>query len=634
MVNKYIYIAIIILLILCLILLNKKIFTGFLVLLSGGYLLHKSKTYIGNFEEEDIDNNILKKLVEKKYTLDIMLNRINFISKNANEIKPNFSCIQKNIEPNNIINYNNNKYICNYNIKDDKNTKKYKLKANLKDIITTSYMKSITTTDFKNYVFHILKFLNNGIRKIEILYNKKYNTNIINNYYIMYKGGNVINSYFKFYINQLKQYRHKYAIINFNVFINDIMKIGDWDFSLKIIDKTNLELNEIIKNSVMYFLSLINNSIGMNIHNVNTIIQNNLFNKNVNDMLYQFKKDINSYNKIYIKSIKTPYGNITKDSIDTTNVLSSEKSGITYIENNKKSSYMTVDSFISNTHMLNKNPTKTIYIKNLKFLKFKYKSSFDLAKVKINNIAQIVIDGKVEDIKLPAEIIDVSFINIQDDEQSNVINKNIKKDNSNSLTFIKHQNNTYPFYTPAYLFHDISYMLFTQEVYPWIDRKYEKRLKRYVTIGIIYDLSKYKVKDVKNNIIDIYDILLSISNININDCLPYLKDISKISCLSSIIKYIKRMSYVSRHLNNIEESEYSRKVFNIKNNPNTYADTNLFLNTGIPIDALRKSSRQDIIQFNIFIKKLCEYFKKNIEVLELLDNNFILDITKLSYVEI
>lgn len=641
---NYIYGVLIVLLIVIIILCNKHktfiIITA--VLLYGIRSLYPSsvKKREGNFEKSEIVLNILNKIINGKYSINIMLDRIKFISNNANDLKPNFSCITKTksddntnikyLDKDKIIKYYNNDYICIYNKKSDNDTKLYRLKSNLKDIITTSYMNAITNTEFKNYVFHILKFLNDGLRLVEKLYNTKNNTNIINNYYVIYKGGNVINTYFKLYLDQLKSYRKH--IVKFNNFIDNIMKKGDWDFSVKIIKHHN-EMDDIAKNTVLYMLSIINNSIGMNINNVNSIIQKNIFNKNVENMLYEFNKSINSHNKIYIKNVKTPFGIITKNNIYDQRSYDYEKSGIAYLENTTKSSYMTVDSFINTDNILVENIAKTIFIKNLNFIKNDHVISFDLARVKISNNAEIFINGRLETVKLPAEVIDVSFINDKDDVQQKSINDMVKNDGGIALTFINHKGYKYPFYTPDFLFADLTYILFIQEVYPWVDRKYEKRLKRYITMGIVYDLSKNNAEYIKGNIHNIYKILLPLVDVNINDALPYLTTVSKKSCLSKLIHYIINMVKFSRHINNIEETEYSRNIIDIKNNPSRYADPNLFNNSTIPVNEFYKTKREDIIQFNIFIKNVCSYLKQNIDVLMLLGNNFKIDISKLTYVQ-
>jgi len=148
-------------------------------------------------------------------------------------------------------------------------------------------------------------------------------------------------------------------------------------------------------------------------------------------------------------------------------------------------------------------------------------TSFSLVRLKINFLVNLEIDNnKYSILNIPSELIDIS-ISYFDDHKSKGLFTNGNKINN---LFTKYEFSNLkleqPFNFWSYnintFIHDIYVILFVDSLLPWYDKKYEKRVYRFLFFSTIQLLSKSST-DIDDIITDLTQfITIHIDNIIIN----------------------------------------------------------------------------------------------------------------------
>jgi hypothetical protein len=156
------------------------------------------------------------------------------------------------------------------------------------------------------------------------------------------------------------------------------------------------------------------------------------------------------------------------------------------------------------------------------------KTSFDLARVKINNKTTFDIAGVKIEKNLSADLVDMSFIR-SDDTKSLNIHKKISDLNCEEWQITTLDYITIPFLSPHYLFYDLCNMLVEEGIFPWTDKKYEKRLKRLFLMGLT---SSFLIDSSTSNQLTclntLHNILVSIDTTHPNNNVAFLNNITPI----------------------------------------------------------------------------------------------------------
>ena len=256
--------------------------------------------------------------------------------------------------------------------------------------------------------------------------------------------------------NILYRMNNFYNRITFENFYNDIIQSLNNNCRFNANGNNKEYYNEIDKK--LYQLS---DEVMNDIHNI--------FNPNIqNDLNYVYP---HRRGDLIIKNINDPFYN-------EMNII-----------NNNNYHYISISSTINNL-------IKKDHIIN--FDLFRIKLNFDLKK--IHNIN----DNTNSTVHIPSEFLDISIPKFHDynlskireemNHQQNLLNHFTK------LNFNNNNNSNILSYNISYLTEDINVMLFKQNVYiPWFDKKYKKRLKRFIFLNVLLFLQR--ADDINQRII-------------------------------------------------------------------------------------------------------------------------------------
>ena len=423
-----------------------------------------------------------------------------------------------------------------------------------------------------NLIYYLLyHVLNIFLEKmINIKYFGDKTVHLLNSIYILYKGGNttrlLIHCFIKS-IDQQIQNKNDPKIANLLENLYSIIKksnIGDWDYNIKINynklkqngfhDKEFVVLAKLIV-QIFYYIStdikdkfklLLRSKI--NIENISKTIQTSLFGeettKFVNDFVQTYnnstiKKPTEHINSLKISKVIIFDQEITQNNNRTLGTDEYRKlnkeSYVLYntdkiVKNRGKqytlNTYVNMDDpFVEKKLkelMPGTIPTDNIYISYLDNISFARRygiASFNLLRIKINNLVKFVADISVGgekytlDKKLDAnfELVDISVPNVYDNK-STIIYQYYYHDPTNAELV------SYEIINPAFekdkifipipsaytMFADIAYMLFSDNIFAWDDQKYEKRIRRLLLL-ILPCL--YQEKYQTANIIKIFEVI-------------------------------------------------------------------------------------------------------------------------------
>jgi hypothetical protein len=278
------------------------------------------------------------------------------------------------------------------------NLNNYKIKRNIKSIVTDSFMNTLASDEklYKILFDNTILQLYLCFCKCIYLYNIKKNILLTNKHIqLLYKGGNSTKFLINFYLSNTSiSLRDEKKITN-------KLNIGDWDFTLKC---NYYKLNELMNN------------------------------EEIDDLLNYIKKSfiVALYNiKIILEKILLPNDKFNSKFIDkcSTNIRKNDINKICYNNNNKKSFIMSnnnittekvikkisiVDNLLTGNSELVKLNLKTskifiAYINEISSYAFKTYVNFSLFRLKINNDIKNITDNTLNN--FPIEFIDLSIPN-------------------------------------------------------------------------------------------------------------------------------------------------------------------------------------------------------------------------------
>jgi hypothetical protein len=394
---------------------------------------------------------------------------------------------------------NNLKKSCSYGKKSVVDPQ-YKLTYKLRDLLTTTYVRSLDSiksqhraiSGSKRFALQLLKTFNDGLEILKQTYVQRGIIPKPDSFKILYKGGNVIATYSRVLYEKL--YKHSSSgeidrIINKKM--NELAR-GDWDYTTYIdhdiiVGNAGGVSMSSIRSHVLFMLQEIKKY--MDVHNIFHI------GEIARKLAYEFHsgQDVKAILNEYRESTKT---NIIIEQVQIPgHLLINGKvvAGATPITQSKfslkRSDVPANDAFEVNTLL---DPTLALVatensigfteglVSKITYLV----SDFDLARVKINNKVTFNIDNKKIEKNLSADIIDMSFLN-PGDTKSDYVHEKCHKISMPEWTMRQVEKYYIPFLTPHYLFYDLCSMIIEESVYPWADKKYAKRLERLVNMGVL-----------------------------------------------------------------------------------------------------------------------------------------------------
>jgi hypothetical protein len=170
---------------------------------------------------------------------------------------------------------------------------------------------------------------------------------------------------------------------------------------------------------------------------------------------------------------------------------------------------------------------------------------FALSRIKLNSVATYKIGNDIKTMSIPGELVDVS-IPYRDDSIAEKfdVEKSTKlyklADSKNNLTNIRA-------YSRKYVMHDLIEILFKVAKYPWLDKKYKKRLNRLSIFCFISDIHKFPILTVHNILDMLFQILSKVNNMPPLETLEYIKNI--LPQISNSLNNIQTIRFVVRPSN-------------------------------------------------------------------------------------
>lgn len=510
---------------------------------------------------------------------------------------------------------------------------KREFKQYFTDIFMYNHFKEPHRTNLTNYVYYLLTYLVDlyiyHAKKNKIFGDKS--VYLDNNINCLYKGGNttrvLVNGFFDSVISSLP--RNKDKMNEFKETYNSTTSIGDWDYNININYDTLLEngftLNEV--NSVYRHLVQVG---GYAANVLKNKLDKLIYSKDINDSFTDFiiefidsekvtninNEIIDAYNNgldtrqhVELKSLKI--NRITSMGYE---IYPNEKKFIgEEYPNYTETSYMSLPKgkdlfymtsptfFIENKEkpehyfpeLYNFDLTSIGFLDGIYLIRKNLASSFTLYRVKINNRIYIqgeYMDGSVKDIKInsPVDILDISIADIVDTKKLFSSTFLEKGDNKTVIATINKKDdfivskNKMTIPSPEYMFSDISQILLIEQLFPWEDKKYEKRIKRILLLSLIslYSQNKTsdhildnfntmvkKIEDIRNtplngnlsdkiNVIDdMFDVIISPFDAQLKKGINRVKDIKDLTYDNYVIEikqqYKRDLKFTKHILSNI-----------------------------------------------------------------------------------
>ena len=402
-----------------------------------------------------------------------------------------------------IPNYSHN---CFSNVSDNMTTAVYQFKANTKDIVTTEYVRSLKEINNVRYVMMLIDYFNSMAKLYTNQYNLKHG-NIIpdKTFVVLYKGGNVINMYVKLFLHKLGS-----KVSDIEEKMRKEMNRGDWDFTLSIDTvkfntiPNNKLVFEQIKTVMLFALSEIQREIERHLRFDYRAIADRLYNilksNDILDIVSNISRNNNVQLSARVDNIVVPHYEIDSKGVYPSNAdMSKQSSIVTTTPNN--ADFYNVPSVVINKPSVSL--TYITEIENLKFLKGQFISNFDLARVKIRNKSTVDINGNKGQLELPAELIDLTFVRPYSDENKALyVHRLVHEKGDEDITYFMYKVDgkdiSLPFYTVQHLYFDLYSLLHAEALFMWNDRKYGKRLKRFITLGVICSSTKIDMNSILN----------------------------------------------------------------------------------------------------------------------------------------
>lgn len=526
----------------------------------------------------------------------------------------------------------------------------YKFSYSIRDLLTTIYIRSFEESganvqESRSFSLKLSNTFNEGLKRFVSSYNNVYGTQFgSKDVSIIYKGGNVIAIYTRYLADKLLPGIRNSNAIKFLKSKVVELKRGDWDYTVSMDhDLLGTPFDDKTKTFVLFLLQSIKDHLDtydtFDLGNITHMIQRDLLRS----------QDGKSFAMAYSKAIGKPV-TIEKVEIEgrtiTHDIISS--GGISNVPSKysfKRPGANITDTFQVNT-LYDPNMSPMIetnvsigFIEGILGMTTYMKTHFDLARLKFNNKVTVNVGGQRVDRNFSADIIDMSFIKPDDTKTINLHNK---LGTLPEFTVRKLGEYTIPFYTPHYLFYDLNNMLVEEGVYIWNDKKYTKRVDRYITIGIVSSLVTGSPERVHRYLVVARDFIksLNLNNLDVSyqtaakifTVNPNLHDL-KFSLAENhvtheIIKSFVKLLVFHRVISgaaNMDEQAYTESVLCYIYSGDSSITLQDFL--GNPVDIDRFIQYQEFVlgQLNGFIEVLGEIKGRNV----LMTDTEPLDISKL-----
>jgi len=259
-----------------------------------------------------------------------------------------------------------------------------------------------------------------------------------------------------------------------------------------------------------------------------------------------FKLRNNEQNNIELNNIKINTRNDLIYMVDN----NSEK-----IYENKKTNnfhYITYNSSISSSN------NGYLSIKNFDLLRSKF--NFNLKNIFVKKFLRETDDYSITELSIPSEFIDISIPFYFDTNYYNLI-----ENSSYSIEYVNFIipdpnpiDNTFKIesFSLSYLIHDLVEMLFLQNIFiPWLDPKYEKRLRRLFFLYLIHNKNESIIKliDISTIASNMIDYIQNPNPIN----LAFINNYSK---YPDINDFIELCDNIIVHTKNIEKYRYAQDI--------------------------------------------------------------------------
>jgi len=638
-------------------------------------------------------SSVINDIVNNNYKIITDLNLIKNISYNLDNCKNEFF---SNMSERDIIEYKPgyrfNCFMTKFSDPDEVDAKNeaYLFKKNFSLNFTDVYMqKNLSVDKLKiatNCIYFILNHTLNTLVE-NLIRIKRFGDKteyLLNNILLLYKGGNTTRMLFNCFIKSAKGLignKSSVAIDNSIKNLNDMIQnynIGDWDYLIKIDydklknnhgfnDNELVEVKDYTLQSFNYAAVIIKNKLQtllkskINIENGAKAIQSLIYSQDTLDKINQFITLHNNYanitngkqienmnvNKVYSfdkiideKSIYDMKGNDYNMLHKNSFIFRNTGTIIEYNgDKHTMGNYFETDEFFVDENIksylpefLKKDIVYISYLSNLSFCRRYAISSFNLMRVKVNNLIEFDVKFKDNDAKLQKnlfvnmELVDISISNNYDskgifnyqyyyDNCIGYIDYNIIDESFSENKIIV----SVP--SPHMMFVDICSMLFIENQFIWEDLKYSKRIGRMFFLSLpcmytdgletnqimnIYKLTKELFESV-SNLPDIqsklemmrghYDIITNPKNDKINEKINYqctekfkdlhithkLINIAKTSKYTScryleflIENYIRMLimsNYIIYNISTVSDQElirYELQIHRILELPNVY----------------------------------------------------------------
>jgi len=455
------------------------------------------------------------------------------------------------------------------------------------DIVTNNILSS--EDSMYNFLYTVYEIYSNSIK----YYTDKFNINQADILFV-YKGGNILRILSQDFMREMPEYSYR----NIYEYYMKYIKRSDSDFAIYINpDIPNYDI-------VYSHITIISYILQKNIRNI--------FNNNL-DYFFDFYK----YNKEYkqktmakwldiftnaecLKDPKNIYYNNIVLGLKFNNITVSNKYNYICPTSNKNENTDGYEELYNNNITYTNSEDISIQLnKTLDFIQVNDRAKFNLIRSKfifgivlynsINNKTYIKdIGGELIDVSIPhkTDFLLTHFFSGKNTQLYNLTYKDMQ------INFLS--------YTYQYTISDIEYILYRTKIYPWLIKKYEKRLNRlfllyFIDLSIKINKNDNKIKvfsrlendvfisiktysvDLINDIIHNIDIFVQTYkkyNLYIENLLIKIKDILKESDFENNLSYYDTMIEIL--LNNCKVILNSIKNVDTYCSTNTLSPTNLY----------------------------------------------------------
>lgn len=198
--------------------------------------------------------------------------------------------------------------------------------------------------------------------------------------------------------------------------------------------------------------------------------------------------------------------------------------------------------------------------------------NFTLSRIKLNAVGTYKIGNDIKTLNIPGELVDVS-IPYRDDTIAEKFDVE-KSTKFYQLTDSKNNHTNIRAYSRKYIMHDLIEILYKVAKYPWLDKKYKKRLNRLSIFCFISDIHKFPILTVHNILNILFQILSKVNNMTAIETVDYIKNVQSqlITNLNNIqtIRFVVRPSNFTLIFNEMNE------IINSLNKENNSSDIEEF----------------------------------------------------------